>query len=137
MKINKGDSELLRQAVKYLFVGGICTVIDFAILYVLVECYYVNYIVASIVSFMCGVILNYFACTLWIFDVSVIKNKWQEFFWYLLISLVGLGINTLCIWQLTHYWGVYFMVSKLGAAAITYFWNFFSRKYLLHYNILR
>ena len=134
--MNKVNGRLLGQAIKYFFVGGVCTFVDFVILYILVECFSLNYIVASVISFMCGVILNYFACRLWVFEVRIIEKRWYEFLSYLLISLVGLGINTLCIWILTHFVGLYFMISKLGAAFVSYFWNFLSRKYLLHYNKL-
>lgn len=125
-------SKLLKQAIKYLFVGGICTVLDFSVLFLLAEFCGVNYVIASSVSFLCGVTLNYFICTYWVFDVHVIKKKRYEFLLYLFISLIGMVVNTFAIWALTEYLGIYFMLSKLLATGFTYFWNFFARKYLLH-----
>ncbi|MBR2638055.1 MAG: GtrA family protein [Bacteroidaceae bacterium] len=125
-------NKLLKQAIKYLFVGGICTVLDFATLFILAEFFNINYIVASSISFLCGVILNYFICTYWVFDVHVVKKKRYEFLLYLFISIIGLAVNTVAIWALTEYLGIYFMLSKLLATGFTYFWNFFARKYLLH-----
>jgi putative flippase GtrA len=126
-------NEILRQAVKYLVVGGTCTLLDFSILYILAEWMGMNYIIASVISFLCGVMLNYFACTYWIFHVRIIQKKRYEFLLYVLISLVGLLINTGTIWLLTTYASIYFMYSKLLSTIVTYFWNFLSRKYLLHF----
>jgi putative flippase GtrA len=101
-------------------------------LFLLAEFCGVNYVIASSVSFLCGVTLNYFICTYWVFDVHVIKKKRYEFLLYLFISLIGMVVNTFAIWALTEYLGIYFMLSKLLATGFTYFWNFFARKYLLH-----
>lgn len=125
-------SETFVQAVKYFIVGGFCTVLDFALLYLLTEFGGINYISASIISFMSGTVLNYFLCTFWIFKTSVIEKRHHEFMYYLLITGFGLGINTLLIWSFTEFLGLYFMLSKLVATFVTYFWNFGARKYFLH-----
>lgn len=124
---------LLKQGIKYIFVGGLCTLLDFTLLFVGAELLGLNYLEVSVFSFLCGVVLNYILCTYWIFRVRVVNQIAVEFLLYVLISLVGLGINTFVIWAGTEYLGLYFMVSKLLSAAITYFWNFFARKFMLHY----
>jgi putative flippase GtrA len=126
-------NESLKQGIKYMFVGGICTLLDFFILYVFAECWEINYLASSIFSFLAGVVLNYFLCTYWVFRVRLINRRSLEFSLYVIISLVGLGFNTFVIWFFTACWGIYFMFSKLLAACVTYFWNFFCRKYLLHF----
>jgi len=125
-------NETITQGVKYFFVGGICTLLDFAMLFMLTHYGGLNYITSSIVSFMSGTVLNYYLCTFWIFKVRVIKKQTSEFMYYIIITLVGLGINTLLIWGLTEFWGLYFMKSKLLATAVTFWWNFTARKYFLH-----
>ena len=121
------------QSIKYMFVGGTCTVLDFLILYIGAELLGLNYLPVSVFSFLCGVVLNYFLCTYWIFKVRVVNQVAIEFGLYVLISLVGLAINTGVIYVCTGMFGLYVMASKLLSAAITYFWNFFARKFLLHY----
>lgn len=123
----------LKQAIKYFYVGGLCTLLDFIILYIGAEYLGYNYLWTSIVSFICGIILNYYLCTYWVFYIRVVDNVPIEFSLYVLISLVGLAINTLVIWAGTEFIGLYFMTSKLLSATITYFWNFLARKFLLHY----
>ena len=66
------------------------------------------------------------------FDYHKVKRHRTEFLYYVLISLVGLGLNALLMWVFTDKLGIWFMVSKLVAAALTLFYNFFARKLLLH-----
>lgn len=125
--------ETAKQGIKYVFVGGTCTVLDFLILFIGAELLGYGYLPVSVFSFLCGVVLNYVLCTYWIFKVRIIQKTAIEFLLYILISLVGLAINTGVIYLATAILGIYIMVSKLLSAAITYFWNFFARKFFLHY----
>ncbi len=125
-------NETFTQAVKYFIVGGFCTVLDFALLFILTHFVGLNYLTSSIISFMSGTVLNYFLCTYWIFKVKVVENRKHEFIFYVIITAIGLVINTLLIWSFTEYWGLYFMLSKLMATFVTYWWNFGARKYFLH-----
>jgi putative flippase GtrA len=125
-------NETVIQAIKYFIVGGFCTILDFALLYLLTVHGGLNYVLSSIISFMSGTLLNYYLCTYWIFNVRVVENRNHELFYYGIITAVGLGINTGLIWLLTEFAGIFFMLSKLMATFVTYWWNFFARKYFLH-----
>ncbi len=124
--------ETITQAGKYFVVGGLCTLIDFLLLFVLTRFAGMHYIMASIISFMSATALNYYLCTFWIFRVRTVENRNLEIFYYAIITAVGLGINSGLIYLLTSYLGFYFMMSKLMATFVTYWWNFGARKYFLH-----
>jgi putative flippase GtrA len=81
---------------------------------------------------MSGTVLNYYLCTLWIFKIRVVQNRYHEFFCYIFITGISLGINTLLIWGITEFVGLYFMLSKALATFVTFWWNFGARKYFLH-----
>lgn len=125
---------LLAEAGKYFLVGGLCTLLDFALLFCLKEYLGVHLLTASVISFMSGTLLNYYLCTFWIFKVRTVADWRLEMLCYLLITAVGLGINSVVIWVLTTSVGLYFMLSKLAATFVTYWWNFGARKYFLHRN---
>jgi len=131
-KLLGSKSETLKQVIKYAFVGGVCTVLDFGLLYALTHFFGIYYILSSICSFTAGTILNYYLCTVWIFKVRTVENKKMEFFYYLIITAVGLGITTLVIWFFTEYYKLNFMVSKFVATFVTVWWNFAARKFFLH-----
>ena len=125
-------NKTVTQAAKYLVVGGICTIVDMVLLYILAEYIGLFYVLAAAISFTTGVALNYFLCTGWIFEESKIKNKGVEILMYFVISIIGLLINIVGIWLLTNFLSQHFMLSKFLATALTLIWNFCSRKYLLH-----
>jgi putative flippase GtrA len=125
-------NEIITQAVKYFIVGGLCTIIDFVLLFILTHFLGLHYITSSVFSFMSGNVLNYYLCTLWIFKIRTINNRYHEFIYYSIITGIGLGINTIFIWSFTEFLGLYFMISKIIATLATYWWNFGARKYFLH-----
>lgn len=123
---------LLTEAGKYLVVGGVCTVLDFGILFALTHWGKMQPVPASLISFMAGTILNYYLCTVWIFKVRSIANRHLEMTYYFIITSVGLGINALLIWICTSHFGYDVILSKLASTFVTYWWNFGARKYFLH-----
>lgn len=123
---------LLTEAGKYFIVGGLCTILDFSLLFTLTKWGSMPPVSASIASFMAGTLLNYYLCTIWIFKVRRIANPRLEMTYYIIITAVGLGINSLIIWWLTSGFGYDVMLSKLAATFVTYWWNFGARKYFLH-----
>jgi putative flippase GtrA len=130
ISILKNDT--VGQAAKYFVVGGFCTVLDFALLYILTHFFNIHYVLSSIISFMSGTILNYYLCTLWIFKVRAVENRKLELLYYFLITGVGLIINTSLIYSFTEFLNLHFMLSKAMATFVTYWWNFAARKYFLH-----
>lgn len=123
---------VLTEAGKYLIVGGLCTALDFALLFALKQYGSVHLITASVLSFTAGTVLNYYLCTFWIFKFRRVTDRRLEIVFYLVITAVGLGINSALIWVLTSSAGFHFMMSKLAATAVTFWWNFGARKWFLH-----
>lgn len=122
---------LLLQLMRYTFVGGVAFVVDFALLYILTEYCHFYYIASATISFIAGLLVNYIISILWVFRGFGSVNRFQEFLFFALIGVIGLGINAGLLWVITDCFGVYYMLSKLITAVIVYLWNFFARKYLL------
>ena len=125
-------NETVSQVYRYFSVAVICTLLDFALLFILTNYLGINYLISSIISFMSGTILNYLLCIQWIFKIRVIKDSRLEFIYYVIITGIGLGINTGIIWCFTELFGLYYMFSRLISLFFTFSWNFGARKYLLH-----
>ena len=128
--------EIVKEGLKYILVGGICTSLDFLVLYLLVNYFALNYVLSSIFSFSFAVLLNYYLCTIWIFKIRKINNKYKEILFYILISIVGLLLNSGFIWFFTETFSLQFLLSKVVVTPIVLMWNFLGRKYLLHTNNL-
>lgn len=127
----------LIQFFRYVFVGGLATVVDWGIsallFYVVFGCKYA--VAANTISFAAGLVTNYLLSTMWIFKKSKVKSKAAEFIGFTLIGIVGLLI-TAGVTVLFRHWLIavtmaYQIIAKVAATAISLLWNFFARKFLL------
>lgn len=119
------------QFVRYAFVGGLAFVVDFGLLYILTEYLSFYYIFSAIISFIVGLLVNYFISVAWVFSQAGSNKRMTEFFYFAFIGVIGLLLNALILWCITELFDVYYMYSKLITAVVVYLWNFFARKYFL------
>ena len=112
---------------KFGVVGAGAFLIDYALLYLLTEFAHIHYLISSVLSFTVSLIFNYIASIYWVFDVTK-KQTYKEVFIFVILSVMGLGINQIVMYVMTDCWGVYYMFSKLVATAIVMVWNFITRK---------
>ncbi|MGK7394079.1 MAG: GtrA family protein [Candidatus Cyclobacteriaceae bacterium M3_2C_046] len=119
------------QLFRYLFAGGTAAVVDFALLFILTEFFLFHYLLSAVIAFILALITNYVISIAWVFHTRKISNKYMEGTLFILTALIGLGLNTLILWFLTEKMLVYYMMSKIVATGTVFFWNFFSKKYIL------
>ena len=128
-----------KRFVKFATVGALGSVTDFAVLNLLVQLAGFAPVVANAVSFTAAVLQNFALNRLWTFPESRMRNVRQQMAQFALVSLVGLGINTIVFYfvdlLLFPYWNEWlangdlaFIVSynfaKLFAIGVVLFWNF-------------
>jgi putative flippase GtrA len=118
------------QFFRYLFVGGFAAGINIGSLYIFKECNGMYYLVANVIGFLLGLIVNYILSKLLIFTEESNVNKTFEFVTYAIIGILGLGFDTLFMWFGTSVIGIYYMLSKIISTGIVFIWNFFARKIL-------
>ncbi len=124
-------NNFLPQFLRYTFVGGFAFLIDFGTLFVLTEYFSVYYLVSAGISFLLGLLVNYFISINWVFDNRIYKNHFFEFLVFTLIGVIGLFLNEFFIWFFTEKFLMYYLLSKITAAIIVYLWNFIARKFIL------
>ncbi|HPB90262.1 MAG TPA: GtrA family protein [Rugosibacter sp.] len=125
------SSLLTRQFIRYLYVGGLSFLVDFACLYYLTEHIGMHYLISATLAFSLGLTTSYLLCLAWVFDFRRMPNRWHEFMVFSAIGLFGLVLNNLLLWLLTEYAGLYYLVSKIIATAAILFFNFSLRRWLL------
>lgn len=126
-----------------LFVGGVAFVADFGVLTLLKEVFLLGTAGAATLGFCVGVVVNYLMSAFWAFKQSNVKNAALRFIVFVAIAAVGLFINNAIIdlFDVTlaerNFFGIffapryYYMLGKIVATVVVFFWNFFSRKLLL------
>lgn len=122
------------QFPRALFISAIAAALDVGVLLLLHKYYGWNKYYASTVSFLLGGVLQYVACSIWVFP-SAPKNVTVGFTTFTLLSLVALGITNATIWVF-QCWHVDVFYAKIVALGLSFFWNFFSRKYLIFHGLL-
>ena len=120
-------NKLLNQILKFGLVGGMAFVIDYVLLYVCTEFLHIHYLISSIISFTVSVIFNYILSIKWVFDVKK-KQDVKDFVIFIILSVIGLGINSLIMYVMVEKFGVYYMLSKIVSTAVVMVYNFITRK---------
>jgi putative flippase GtrA len=123
--------KLSLQIFKYALVGGVAFALDFSMLFVLTEYLHLYYILSATVAFIAGLLCNYVLSVKWVFNERALSNKVAEFLVFSLIGVIGLLLNDGMIWSLTEVGKLHYLESKICAAAVVFFWNFFARRQVL------
>lgn len=123
--------ELLNQIMKFGIVGLLATMIDYGVMIFLTEFCNIYYLFSSFLSFVISVLFNYFCSMKYVFKGKEGMSKRREFVIFIVLSIIGLGINQIGMWFMVDFMSVYYMISKLFVTGIVMIWNFVSRKILL------
>lgn len=126
---------LLRRFAKFCIVGCSATLVDFGITAVCKELIGINELISNAIGFSISAVFNYTLNRLWTWR-SHDRKVGLQFAKFLLVSLSGLGLNTLILYLLTqHYaWPILppawqtpthiFWISKVLATGVVMVWNF-------------
>ena len=122
---------LINQIFKFGMVGGLCFFIDYGLMILLTEFLGVHYLLSSSISFTVSVIVNYILSMKFVFQTRSNSSKIYEFIFFVVLSIVGLGLNQMIMWIVVDIINIHYMISKIFATFIVMIYNFASRKLLL------
>ena len=119
-----GDIKI--QFFRYIFVGGVATVVDMGSLFLLTSYFGVHYLISAAIAFILGVATNYLISIAWIFKST--GNLKKEITLFVIIGVGGLALNEIIIWLLVEEVNLYYMLAKAIAVVIVLIWNFGMRR---------
>ncbi len=122
-------SDFIFKFIKFGLVGTTGLIIDFGSTYILKEKLKVFPYLASSIGFTLAASSNYLLNRLWTFH-SINPQIFLEYSSFILISLIGLGINNTFLWLFSGHYKQNFYLSKLLATIITILWNFLANFYI-------
>ena len=133
LTLDQRSKEITRFA-RFLTVGALGTALDFGLLTVL-KLAGVSTLLANSFSFTAGVVNNFTWNSRWTFSDRR-NGKWTEqFFQFLLVSMVGLALNNAIVllleaplgaWIGDAAWG--YVPAKVIATGVVVFWNYFANR---------
>ncbi len=142
----KLDRKLAYEIGRYLIVGGLATVFDYAAFalfrYVILARTALNLLFATAIGFTVGLTFNYIFSLIFVFKDVKDPQKARTvsaFMIFTLIGLIGLGITEFGMWlgDVTRFHigeGIYKMpemVTKMILTGIVLCWNYLARKFII------
>jgi len=115
--------------IKFGLVGFSGLFIDFGITYLAKEKLNVQKYIANAIGFLMAATSNYILNRVWTFQSKnpEIMVEFTEFF---IISLIGLGLNTLLLWILVSKFKLNFYLAKVFAIGFVTLWNFLANAFI-------
>lgn len=123
---------LIQQLFNFAVVGGISTVIDFIVLFVMHEVLSINYLIGTATAFIIATVFNYWASMRFIFVSKYEENeRGKEFTIFLVLSVIGLILTQLLMMLFVERFNIEVMMSKIVVTVFVMMFNFISRKLFL------
>lgn len=133
--------KLLEQILKFGVVGVVAFIVDFGIFSILSNVCHIHYLAANFFGFTVSVVVNYLLSMKYVFSRREDADKRTEFIVFVILSVLGLGLNELIIymcvdviyaaWTAVQAWvgrGLAKLIGKVIATGIVMIYNFITRK---------
>ncbi|MEG3070842.1 MAG: GtrA family protein [Peptococcaceae bacterium] len=119
------------QLLKFAAVGFVNTFIDWGIYLIVLKSFPAEsvlfYTIAKGFSYFCGIINSFFLNKFWTFKANLHGNKGNRFIKFILVNLVGLGINSVSIYVFLNM-EIKQAIALFSATFITFLFNFILNK---------
>jgi len=116
-----------KQFLKYILVGFLGTGLDFLLLYSLVEYLHLFYLIAAVGSIAIVLWISFTCNKYWTFRDGR-KKYLGQFLKYVLTHALGNGINLIILVFLVEVFGLWYILAKIFATAVSAIFNFFITK---------
>ena len=136
-------SSRLKEIVRFILTGGVCTVIEYAALYLLKTGLHWGAVTATPIAFLISVVINYLLCVKWVFP-SAAEGSRKAQLGFVITSVIGLFLNWGIMWALTALLGEntvlmtvlgfsvqVWMINKVLATGLVMVWNYFTKRFVL------
>lgn len=120
----------LAELFRFAFTGGVCFLVEFAVLTLLVELCRMPVLMATAIAFLVSVAVNYVLCIKWVFTGAKDGGAGVKAT-FLITSGMGFALNELFMWLLNIVLGVHYMIAKVISTLLVMIWNYFTKRMVL------
>ena len=128
-QLEYGFEKLKRQMSRFCGVGICTAALDYVILIFLTEKCGMYYLFSATIAFLISTVFNYFAATTLVFPHRKDISRLEEFGVYLILSVVGLIINNVGMFNIVESLGVSYILAKFFTSIVVATWNFVAKKF--------
>lgn len=118
------------QFLKFSAVGLSAFVIDYG-LFLLLHLLGMPYLIANIISYSVSTVYNFVMSMRYVFAGKEGQTRSQQFFIFVTLSVIGLGLNELFLWLFVELVGLWAGISKIVSTFLVMIFNFITRKTFL------
>ncbi len=122
------------KIVRYLISGGIATVSNLAILFLLVHFGHIHYLQASILAFAASVAVSFTLQKFWTFQDAPMHDMHTQFARYLAVVLANLALNTLLIYLLVELGELWYLAAQALASVVVAIVGYFGYRHFVFRN---
>ena len=115
--------------VRYSAVGVSTFLFDLALLWLFIDVFAVEYLVATGAAFLCAVSLNYYISRAWVFKGSE-RSAAQGYFYFLQFALVGAAATVGLMWAVTAFTAWHYTMARIAVAGFVGMWNYLMNLFL-------
>lgn len=120
----------LAELFRFAFTGGVCFLVEFLCLTLLVELVHLPVLIATAIAFLISVAVNYVLCVKWVFTGAKDGGAGVKAT-FLLTSGMGFVLNEVLMWLLNIVLGVHYMIAKVISTLLVMIWNYFTKRMVL------
>lgn len=113
---------LKTQFLRFILVGVTATLTTYLFLIVLVELWQVNVIIASVIGYVAGIVVNYLLNYGFTFQSK--QHHLNLVPKFILVMLVGLLLNTGLMFVGIYWFGMHYVLAQLAAITVVLIWSF-------------
>lgn len=136
------NNNIYVQFFRYAIVGGFAALADISVFYLAANIIGINHIIANTMSFIFGLLLNYFMSRVWVFNKQT-QSMIRDFILFAVIGVIGLLLSNMILYVLVDLrllYNIFAIIlsfngdnftkisAKLVSVFIVLFWNFVARK---------
>ena len=122
------NRQTIIQMVKYGLIGAVAFGVDYGSLLVLTQYAHIHYLIANVYAFCLGIIVSYVGSIGWVFHQQQTRSRTRDIVIFFVIGVIGLLFTEGLLYAFTEWMHIHYLISKLIATVIVFFWNFFARK---------
>ena len=120
----------LVKLIRYGFVVAVTAPIDLGGYILLKSVFHFYYVLAATLSFTVSLIVNYLLSVAWVWTNHSGRQRHIDATIFGIIGIIGLGITDLVVYLFTDFAHLNYIISKLIAFTIVFFWSFSARHWL-------
>lgn len=127
-----GKRLYLRQLFKFIIIGGLVTILDFAIYIFLTRAFSfwrLHYLWANFVSMSLGAVISFYFNKNWVFKNKSKRVVFQYLKFWIIGGIGGMAFYQYLLFAFVEHFSFYDILAKAFAAFIVLFYRFFVQKF--------